>query len=141
MISGNYQGQHAMGHTTNFYSSSQHDSPLVLSDPNLELANNGHESLWNGVMKPDEGTVQMTHLQPPVHPEQGMFTTEGQGVEYLTFDEVYSDGLSLKDIGAAGADVEPFWQVCASFVIDAKILSCCKVNSCSHMVILPHIVR
>uniref|UniRef100_A0A0E0IRG5 CG-1 domain-containing protein n=1 Tax=Oryza nivara TaxID=4536 RepID=A0A0E0IRG5_ORYNI len=107
---GNYQGQHAMGHTTNFYSSSQHDSPLVLSDPNLELENNGHESLWNGVMKTDEGTVQMTHLQPPVHPEQGMFTTEGQGVEYLTFDEVYSDGLSLKDIGAAGADVEPFWQ-------------------------------
>uniref|UniRef100_A0A0E0IRG4 CG-1 domain-containing protein n=1 Tax=Oryza nivara TaxID=4536 RepID=A0A0E0IRG4_ORYNI len=108
---GNYQGQHAMGHTTNFYSSSQHDSPLVLSDPNLELENNGHESLWNGVMKTDEGTVQMTHLQPPVHPEQGMFTTEGQGVEYLTFDEVYSDGLSLKDIGAAGADVEPFWQL------------------------------
>ncbi|KAF0928412.1 hypothetical protein E2562_003230, partial [Oryza meyeriana var. granulata] len=104
---GNYQGQHAMGHTTSFYSNSQHDSSLVFGDPSLEHAANGHELSWNGVMKPDEGTVQMSHLQPPVQPEQ---FTQGQGVEYLTFDEVYSDGLSLKDISAAGADVEPFWQ-------------------------------
>ncbi|KAL5230741.1 hypothetical protein ABZP36_029517 [Zizania latifolia] len=101
---GNYQGQHAMGHTPSFYSSSQHDSPLVLNDLSLELA-----TKWNGVMKPDEGTVQMSHVQPPVHTEQGLFT-EVPGVEYLTFDEVYSDGLSLKDISAAGADAESFWQ-------------------------------
>ncbi|XP_040384011.1 calmodulin-binding transcription activator 3-like isoform X1 [Oryza brachyantha] len=104
---GNYQGQHAMGDTASFFSSTQHDSPLVFRDPNLEHATNGNELSWNGVMKPDEGAVQMSHLQNTVQPEQ---FTQGPGVEYLTFDEVYSDGLSLKDIGAAGADVEPFWQ-------------------------------
>uniref|UniRef100_A0A0D9XJ43 CG-1 domain-containing protein n=1 Tax=Leersia perrieri TaxID=77586 RepID=A0A0D9XJ43_9ORYZ len=105
---GNYQGQHDMGHT-GFYSSSQHELP-VINDSNHELATNGHESSWNMAIKPDEGTTQLSHLQPFVHPEQGM-PTEGQGVEYLTFDEVYTDGLSLKDISAAGADVESFWQL------------------------------
>ncbi|KAG8091397.1 hypothetical protein GUJ93_ZPchr0012g21134, partial [Zizania palustris] len=105
---GNYQGQYAMGHMPSFYSSSQQNFPVILNDESIELASNGHEASWNGVMKPDEGTIQMSHLQPPFHPEQGMFT-EGQGVEYLTFDEVYSDGLSLNDISVAGADVESFW--------------------------------
>ncbi|CAN6318685.1 unnamed protein product [Urochloa humidicola] len=57
----------------------------------------------------DNGPVQMPPLQFPDPTEQGT-STEGLGIDYLTFDEVYSDGLSLKDIGAAGVGGESFWQ-------------------------------
>uniref|UniRef100_A0A804LQ35 CG-1 domain-containing protein n=1 Tax=Zea mays TaxID=4577 RepID=A0A804LQ35_MAIZE len=52
---------------------------------------------------------QMPHLQFPVPSDQGA-TTEGLGVDYLTFDEVYSDGLSLNDIGAAGTHGKSYLQ-------------------------------
>ncbi|CAN6293760.1 unnamed protein product [Urochloa humidicola] len=78
---GNYQGLHAMTQNTSFY-------------PVIEV---------------DNGPVQMPPLQFPDPTEQGT-STEGLGIDYLTFDEVYSDGLSLKDIGAAGVGGESFWQ-------------------------------
>ncbi|WVZ70818.1 hypothetical protein U9M48_019455 [Paspalum notatum var. saurae] len=63
---------------------------------------------WNTVIELDNGPVQMPPLQFPVPPEQGN-STENLGVDYLTSDEVYSDGLCLKDIGAPGAG-DSFWQ-------------------------------
>lgn len=69
---------------------------------------------WNSVIELDQ-PVQMPHLQFPVPLDQGA-TTEALGVDYLTFDEVYSDGLSLKDIGAAGTHVESYLQVCWSII-------------------------
>ena len=70
---------------------------------------------WNSVIELDHEPVQMPHLQFPVPPDQGA-TTEGLGVDYLTFDEVYSDVLSLKDIGAAGTHGESYLQVCWSII-------------------------
>ncbi|CAL4941505.1 unnamed protein product [Urochloa decumbens] len=111
---GNYQGLHAMTQNTSFYPSNQHNSPLVLNGSSTLVATNeraNHTDLpsWNPVIDLDNGPVQMPPLQFPDPTEQGT-STEGLGIDYLTFDEVYSDGLSLKDIGAAGADGESFWQ-------------------------------
>jgi hypothetical protein len=113
-ISGPYPGlQHAMAHNTNMYSSSQDSSSVLLNDSSARFIANGHEShndlsSWNELMKLNGGF--MPHLQLPVLPELGA-SAEGPAVEYLTFDEVYSDGLSLNDISAARADGELFWQV------------------------------
>jgi hypothetical protein len=106
--------QHAMVNNTNMYSGSQDSSSVLLSDSRAGFIPNSHEShndlsSWNEVMKSNRGF--MPHLQPPVPPELGI-SAEGPAVEYLTFDEVYSDGLSLNDISAARADGESFWQVC-----------------------------
>ncbi|KAG2549472.1 calmodulin-binding transcription activator 3-like isoform X2 [Panicum virgatum] len=109
---GNYQGLHPMTQNTSFYPGNQHSS-LVLNGSSTGVATNGYANQtdptsWNPVIELDNGPVQMP-LQFPVPPEQGT-STEGLGIDYLTFDEVYSDGLSLKDIGAAGASGESFWQ-------------------------------
>ncbi|CAL4924676.1 unnamed protein product [Urochloa decumbens] len=111
---GNYQGLHAMTQNTSFYPGNQHNSPLVLNGSSTLVAINeraNHTDLpsWNPVIDLDNGPVQMPPLQFPDLTEQGT-STEGLGIDYLTFDEVYSDGLSLTDIGAAGADGESFWQ-------------------------------
>ncbi|KAM0863251.1 hypothetical protein ACQ4PT_044732 [Festuca glaucescens] len=104
--------QHAMVHNTNMYSGSQDSSSVLLSDSSAGFIPNSHEShndlsSWNEDMKSNRGF--MPHLQPPVPLELGT-SAEGPAVEYLTFDEVYSDGLSLNDISAARADGESFWQ-------------------------------
>ncbi|CAM0957074.1 unnamed protein product [Alopecurus aequalis] len=110
---GTYPGpQHAMAHNTNTYSSGQDSPSVLLNDSSTGFIMNGREcqndlSSWNEVMKPNRGF--MPHLQLPISPELGT-SAEGPAVEYLTFDEVYSDGLSLNDISAAGADGESFWQ-------------------------------
>jgi hypothetical protein len=116
---GNYQGLHAMTQNTSFYPGNQHSS-LVLNGSSTGVATDGYANQtdltsWNPVIELDNGPVQMP-LQFPVPPEQGT-STEGLGIDYLTFDEVYSDGLSLKDIGAAGAGGESFWQVCWSAIL------------------------
>ena len=36
---------------------------------------------------------------------------EGHGIESFTFDEVYSNGLSIKDADVVGTDEESVWQV------------------------------
>ncbi|OQU91909.1 calmodulin-binding transcription activator 3 isoform X1 [Sorghum bicolor] len=109
---GNYQGLHATQNTS-FYPVNQHNSPLILNGSSAMLGTNGRANQtdlpsWNSVIELDE-PVQMPHLQFPVPPDQSA-TTEGLGVDYLTFDEVYSDGLSLKDIGAAGTHGESYLQ-------------------------------
>lgn len=71
---------------------------------------------WNSVIELDNEPVQLPPLQFPVPPDQGT-SSEGLGIDYLTFDEVYSDGLSLKDIGASGTDGESFLQVCWSVIL------------------------
>ncbi|XP_062201029.1 calmodulin-binding transcription activator 1-like isoform X2 [Phragmites australis] len=111
---GDCQGLQSMAHNTSIYSSSQDNSPVVFNDSSPVLATNGCASQtdfpsWNEVLKMDNGPVQMPSHQFPVPPEQGT-STEGLGVDYLTFDEVYSDGLSLNDVCSAGADGESFWQ-------------------------------
>lgn len=73
-----------------------------------ERANQIDLPSWNSVIDLDNGPVQMPPLQFPVPTEQG---TSTEGIDYFTFDEVYSDGLSLKDIGATGADGASPWQV------------------------------
>jgi len=78
------------------------------------------------VIELDNGPVQMPPLQFPVPPEQGT-STENLGVDYLTFDEVYSDGLSLNDIGAAGADGDSFWQVCWCALHTVILMICYSV--------------
>ncbi|KQJ96510.1 calmodulin-binding transcription activator 3 isoform X2 [Brachypodium distachyon] len=111
---GAYQGQqHAMAHNTNFYSSSHDNSSVVPNDSSLGLVMSGRESQtdlssWNEMMRSDRCSIQMPR-QLPVPSEQGT-SAEGVGVEYLTFDEVYFDGLGLNDISAAGADGESSWQ-------------------------------
>ncbi|XP_062206085.1 calmodulin-binding transcription activator 3-like isoform X2 [Phragmites australis] len=111
---GNYQGLHAMAHNTSFYPGNQDNSPVVLNASSPVLATNGRVNQtdlpsWNAVIELDRGPVQMPPLQFPVPPKQGT-STEGLGVDYLTFDDVYFDGLGLKDVSAAGADGESFWQ-------------------------------
>lgn len=111
---GNYQGLHAMTQNTGFYPGNQHSSPLVLDGSSTvlstnECVNQTDLASWNAVIELDNGPAQMPPLHFPVPPEQGT-STEHLGVDYLTFDEVYSDGLSLKDNGAAGADGDSFWQ-------------------------------
>ncbi|ONM01033.1 Calmodulin-binding transcription activator 2 [Zea mays] len=109
---GNYQGQHATQNKS-FYPVNQHNGPLILNGSSDMLGTNGRANQtdlpsWNSVIELDE-PGQMPHLQFPVPSDQGA-TTEGLGVDYLTFDEVYSDGLSLNDIGAAGTHGKSYLQ-------------------------------
>jgi calmodulin-binding transcription activator len=94
-----------MAHNTNIYSGNQDNSPVVFNGSSqTDLLS------WNEVTS---GPVQMPLAQFPVLPEQGnSVEVEGLGVDYLTFDEVYSDGLNLNDANPTGADGESFWQVC-----------------------------
>jgi calmodulin-binding transcription activator len=117
-IAGNYQGQHATQNKS-FYPVNQHNGPLILNGSSDMLGTNGRANQtdlpsWNSVIELDE-PGQMPHLQFPVPSDQGA-TTEGLGVDYLTFDEVYSDGLSLNDIGAAGTHGKSYLQVCWSII-------------------------
>uniref|UniRef100_A0A0A9E2D2 Uncharacterized protein n=1 Tax=Arundo donax TaxID=35708 RepID=A0A0A9E2D2_ARUDO len=112
---GNHQGLPATATSTGLYSHGQDNLPLVLNDPRLGIAFNGADSqldlsAWNGVITPDTGIHQMPPLQVPVPSEQVPFT-EGPGIESFTFDEVYSNGLSIKDADVAGIDEESLWQV------------------------------
>nr|CAB3499799.1 unnamed protein product [Digitaria exilis] len=109
---GNYQGLNAMAQNTTFYPGNQHNFPIVLNGSSTVVAMNERANQidlpsWNSVIDLDNGPVQMPPLQFPVLTEQG---TSTEGIDYFTFDEVYSDGLSLKDIGATGADGASPWQ-------------------------------
>jgi calmodulin-binding transcription activator len=102
-----------MAYNTNIYSGNQDNSPVVFNGSSPLFTMNGRASQtdlpsWNEVTS---GPVQMPPAQFPVLPEQGT-SVEGLGADYLTFDEVYSDGLNLNDVSATGADGESFWQVC-----------------------------
>lgn len=100
-----------MTQNTTFYTGNQHNSPVVNGSSTVvatnERANQIDLPSWNPVIDLDNGHVQMP-LQFHAPTEQG---TSTEGIDYLTFDEVYSDGLSLNDIGAAGADGASLWQV------------------------------
>ncbi|KAK3153577.1 hypothetical protein QOZ80_2BG0177660 [Eleusine coracana subsp. coracana] len=110
-----YQGLHSMAHNPSIYYGNQHSSPVVPNGSSPLFTVNGRASQtdlpsWNEVTRLDSGPVEMSPLQFPVIPEQGT-SAEGLAVDYLTFDEVYSDGLSLKDFSATGADGESLWQL------------------------------
>uniref|UniRef100_A0A804PC24 CG-1 domain-containing protein n=1 Tax=Zea mays TaxID=4577 RepID=A0A804PC24_MAIZE len=110
---GNYHGLHATQNTS-FYPVNQLNSPVILNGSSAMLGTNGCANQtdlpsWNSVIELDHEPVQMPDLQFPVPPDQGT-STEGLGVDYLTFDEVYSDGLSLQDIGATGTHGESYLQ-------------------------------
>ncbi|XP_006649535.1 calmodulin-binding transcription activator 1-like [Oryza brachyantha] len=112
---GSYQGLQATAPNTGFYSHGQDTLPVVLKESDLGTAFNGPNSqfdlsLWTEAMKPDIGTHQMPLYQPLVPPEQSPFT-EGSGIESFTFDEVYSNGLSIKDVGGDDTDGETPWQI------------------------------
>ncbi|XP_062210180.1 calmodulin-binding transcription activator 2-like isoform X2 [Phragmites australis] len=111
---GNHQGLPSTATNTSFYSHGQDTLPVVLNESGLGFAFNGADSQldlssWNGV-KPDKGIHQMPPPQVSVPSEQFPFT-EGSGVESFTFDEVYSNGLGIKDADVAVTDQEELWQL------------------------------
>jgi hypothetical protein len=67
-------------------------------------------SSWNEMTKPDKGIHQLPPYQSHVSPEQYPFT-DGPGIESFSFDEVYSNGLGIKDDVHADTDGEPLLQV------------------------------
>lgn len=113
--SGSYQGLQATAPNTGFYSHGQDNLPVVLNESDLGTAFNGPNSqfdlsLWIEAMKPDKGTHQIRLYQAPVPSEQSPFTG-GPGIESFTFDEVYNNGLSIKDVDGDDTDGETPWQV------------------------------
>lgn len=107
-----------MAHNTSIYYGNQGNSPVLLDGSSPLFTVNGCASQtdlpsWNEVTKLGSGSVQVPPPQFPDIPEQGT-SVESLGVDYLTFEEVYSDGLSLKDFNGTGADGESLWQVCES---------------------------
>ncbi|EEE58472.1 hypothetical protein OsJ_09725 [Oryza sativa Japonica Group] len=113
--SGSYQGLQATAPNTGFYSHGQDNLPVVLNESDLGTAFNGPNSqfdlsLWIEAMKPDKGTHQIPLYQAPVPSEQSPFTG-GPGIESFTFDEVYNNGLSIKDVDGDDTDGETPWQV------------------------------
>ncbi|KAF0911202.1 hypothetical protein E2562_007974 [Oryza meyeriana var. granulata] len=112
---GSYQGLQATAPNTGFCSHDQDNLPVVLNESNIGTAFNGPNSqfdlsLWTEAMKPDKGTHQMPLYQTLVPSEQSPFT-EGPGIESFTFDEVYNNGLSIKDVGGGDTDGETPWQI------------------------------
>ncbi|BAF11144.1 calmodulin-binding transcription activator 2 isoform X1 [Oryza sativa Japonica Group] len=112
---GNYQGLQATAPNTGFYSHGQDNLPVVLNESDLGTAFNGPNSqfdlsLWIEAMKPDKGTHQIPLYQAPVPSEQSPFTG-GPGIESFTFDEVYNNGLSIKDVDGDDTDGETPWQI------------------------------
>ncbi|KAL5217865.1 hypothetical protein ABZP36_018549 [Zizania latifolia] len=112
---GSYQGLQATAPNTGLYSHGQDNLPVVLNESDLVTAFSSPSSqfdlpLWTEAMKPDKGIPQILSYQPLVPSEQPPFT-EGPGIESFTFDEVYNNGLNIKDVGGDGTDGETPWQL------------------------------
>uniref|UniRef100_A0A0E0K9W6 CG-1 domain-containing protein n=1 Tax=Oryza punctata TaxID=4537 RepID=A0A0E0K9W6_ORYPU len=110
-----YQGLQATAPNTGFYSHGQDNLPVVLNESDLGTAFNGPNSqcdlsLWIEAMKPDKGTHQIPLYQAPVPSDQTPFIG-GPGIESFTFDEVYNNGLSIKDVDGDDTDGETPWQI------------------------------
>ncbi|KAG0552420.1 hypothetical protein BDA96_01G505800 [Sorghum bicolor] len=89
--------------------------PGALNEPGLGVGFNGADnqvdpSSLNGLVKPDQGILQMSPPQSTVPSELFPFA-EGHGIESFTFDEVYGNGLSIKDADVIGTDEESVWQL------------------------------
>jgi hypothetical protein len=100
---------------TDIYSYCQDALPGALNEPGLGVGFNGADnqvdpSSLNGLVKPDQGILQMSPPQSTVPSELFPFA-EGHGIESFTFDEVYGNGLSIKDADVIGTDEESVWQV------------------------------
>lgn len=99
---------------TDIYSYHQDALPGALNEPGLGIGFNGADnqldpSSLNGLVKPDQGILQMS--PPNTVPSELFPFAEGQGIESFTFDEVYSNGLNTKDADVVGTDEESVWQV------------------------------
>ncbi|OQU93088.1 hypothetical protein SORBI_3001G474600 [Sorghum bicolor] len=112
---GNFQGFPATVTNTDIYSYCQDALPGALNEPGLGVGFNGADnqvdpSSLNGLVKPDQGILQMSPPQSTVPSELFPFA-EGHGIESFTFDEVYGNGLSIKDADVIGTDEESVWQL------------------------------
>ncbi|TKV97726.1 hypothetical protein SEVIR_9G514300v4 [Setaria viridis] len=112
---GNHQGFPATTTTADFYSHGQDALPVALNEPGFGIAfdeadNQLDPSSLNGLVKPDQGVHRMAPPQIADPSKQFPFT-EGSGIESFTFDEVYSNGLSIKDADTVGTDEESLWQL------------------------------
>lgn len=112
---GNHQGLPATATNSGFYDHSQNSIPVVLNEPGLRIAfdRGGNQldlSSWNGQINPDKRLYQMPPPEVGFHSEQFPFT-EGSGIESFSFDEVYNNGLSIKDADAVGTDDGSLWQL------------------------------
>jgi hypothetical protein len=88
---------------------------VIPNESNFGIAFNGPRSQfnlssWNEMTKPDKGIHQLPPYQSHVPPEQSPFT-DGPGIESYTFDEVYSNGMGIKDDVHADTAGEQLWQV------------------------------
>ncbi|CAL4921216.1 unnamed protein product [Urochloa decumbens] len=105
---GNHQSFPATATTTDFYSHGQDECGLGIA------VNGAHNQLdpssLNGLVKPDQGVHQMAVPQI-IDPSKQFPFTEVPGIESFTFDEVYSNGLSVKDADTVGTDDETLWQL------------------------------
>ncbi|KAL6867691.1 hypothetical protein ACP4OV_015715 [Aristida adscensionis] len=110
---GNHQGLPSTATNTDFYSRGQDTLPVVLNESDIGIAFSGADNqldMSSYGVKPDKGIHQIPPLIIPVPSEQFPLT-EGSGIESFTFDEVYSNGLDIKDADAAVADEQPLWQL------------------------------
>ncbi|KAF7050686.1 hypothetical protein CFC21_059018 [Triticum aestivum] len=112
---GNHQGLRATSPNTGFYSHYQDNSPVIHNESTLGITFNGPStqfdlSSWNEMTKLNKGIHQLPPYQSHVPSEQPPFT-EGPGIESFSFDEVYSNGLDIKDGGHADTDREALWQL------------------------------
>jgi len=116
---GNHQGLQATTPNTGFYSHYKDNLPVIPDESSLGISFNGSFngpssqfdlSAWNEMTKPDKGIHQFLPYQSHVPSEQSAFT-EGPGIESFTFDEVYSNGLGIKDDGHEDTSGVPLWQV------------------------------
>ncbi|KAM3231109.1 hypothetical protein ACQJBY_061334 [Aegilops geniculata] len=112
---GNHQGLQATSPNTGFYSHYQDNSPVIHNESTLGITFNGPStqfdlSSWNEMTKLNKGIHQLPPYQSHVPSEQPPFT-EGPGIESFSFDEVYSNGLDIKDDGHADTDREALWQL------------------------------
>ncbi|TVU48115.1 hypothetical protein EJB05_07740 [Eragrostis curvula] len=110
----NHQGLSATTANTGFYSRGEDNLP-VFHDESGGIAFNGADSQLNlssldGVMKPGNSIHQMSLPQVSTPSEQ-FSLTEGSGIESFTFDEIYSNGLSIKDADGASTDEGSLWQL------------------------------
>jgi calmodulin-binding transcription activator len=82
------------------------------------------------MMEPDNGIHQTSVPQVSVLSEQFPFTG-GPGIEFFTFDEIYSNGLNIKGADGAGTDGESPWQVtCSCISVWQCVTFCCrKINN------------
>ncbi|XP_047089718.1 calmodulin-binding transcription activator 3-like [Lolium rigidum] len=112
---GDHQGLQATAPNTSFYSHYQDNLPVIPNESSFGIAFNEPSSQfdlssWNEMTKPDKGIHQLPTYQSHVSPEQYPFT-DGPGIESFSFDEVYSNGLGIKDDVHADTDGEPLLQL------------------------------